>query len=55
MTQSGDDASGLTGAEMTEVNAEETPGGQSLQYPSLNGPMPLDNTPQLKNQQFYSK
>lgn len=42
------------GAEMGEVGGSK-PELASLQYPSLNAPLPLDGTPQLKNQQFYSK
>ena len=52
----GIEQAGVVGAEMVEMNTEDTmQGGQSLQYPSLNGPLPLDNTSQQRNQQFYSK
>ena len=54
MTDNVDQPSGVIGAEMVQMGAEEV-GGQSLQYPSLSGPLPLDNTSHHKNQQFYSK
>ena len=54
MTDNVDQPSGVIGAEMVQMGAEEV-GGQSLQYPSLSGPLPLDNSSHHKNQQFYSK